>query len=223
MKLNEEFRLNNLSKWKETIKEIFPNEIPKRYEWTNIEEIINILNIIGKELINRMMSPSGGGVDLEGAELSKEKRCINLISKDYFEIVKPKSLIFYSINEDLSWAYFRLETNELEQSDIYESEIVDREELTYTDEGIYLDKEYVDSGYYIDKYKNRVEITSYNNRIFRYLKAASFVIVAKASVYNNAPITTYGFHNDLTDKEFFEFMEKSYTHSKRKEVLSVLM
>lgn len=176
MNIKKEPSLHNLINWKDTIKEIFPESIPDKHEWTYLRDILLILNIISKEFLNHMMLPYGGGIDLQGAIPSEEMNCINLLSSDGYEVVKPKKLTFYSISKDCEWAYFRLETDNIQDSSFNDNEVA----------------------------------------------SGAYVIVAKGSVYNNVPLTYHGFHNEFKEDEFYEFMVRSYKHSKRKEILKAL-
>jgi hypothetical protein len=78
--------------------------------------------------------PSGGGLDLTGAKLSAvEKECVELYSGELTYLVKPKELIFFSVNKDNpDWMGFRLDLNTLRPSGVYEeySEDTIREEVT---------------------------------------------------------------------------------------------
>ena len=48
-----------------------------------------------------------------GVDFSKEDRCLELITGDSIDIIKPTELSFHYFNEDFSWAYFRIEIDDL--------------------------------------------------------------------------------------------------------------
>lgn len=209
METREKFRIRNLREWKERINGMFPVSIPQKSEWTNIEDIIKVLNCIGNSGLNHMLLPTGGGLDLTSSEVAIENGCIKLFTGSTFDIVKPKRLLFNSLGGDCSWDYFRLEIEKLDPSGVYDIDNLDREELTYLSDGTYLDRAYWDLGYYDDGYGNRKEFTSKDTVITRYLKEGSFVIVAKTSVYNKIPATYDGRHNRMTDEEFYSYMKRN--------------
>lgn len=75
---NSFYKRNDLD-WKTVQYNLFPTNIPEYAEWTNIEMICNILNIVGGiKALNHMFFDKGGGLDLEGAKLSYEKGLIEL-------------------------------------------------------------------------------------------------------------------------------------------------
>lgn len=209
MENRKQFGIRNLREWKEKINEMFPVSIPQKSEWTSIEEIIKVLNHIGKPSLNHMLLPTGGGLDLTYSEPAIENGCIKLFTKSTFDIVKPKRLIFNSLGGDCSWDYFRLEIEKLNPSGVYDFDISDREELAYLSDGTYLDRAYWDLGYYEDTYGNRKEFTQDDNVITRYLEEGAFIIVAKTSIYNRIPGTYDARHNKMTDKEFYNYMKRS--------------
>jgi hypothetical protein len=62
-----------------------------------------------------------------------EKECVELYSGELTYLVKPKELIFFSVNKDNpDWMGFRLDLNTLRPSGVYEeySEDTIREEVT---------------------------------------------------------------------------------------------
>ena len=91
---SENFKIENENDWKKIHQSIFGDSIPKHLEWTNIDDIIKVLNIIGSiPNSNHLFLPDSGGLDLGGAKLSYEKGCIELDLGSAY-IVKPKALIF---------------------------------------------------------------------------------------------------------------------------------
>ncbi len=209
METREEFGIRNLKEWEEKVKSIFPVSIPKKCEWTETEDMINVLNWIGKPSLNHMLLPNGGGLDLTSSEVAIEGGCIKLFSGNTFDIVKPKRLIFNSLGGDCSWDYFRLEIEPLDPSGVYDFDTLDREELAYLSDGTYLDRSYWDRGYYDDDYGNRKEFTQEDTVVSRYLKEGAFIIVAKTSIYNKIPATYDGRHNKMTDEKFYDYMKCS--------------
>jgi serine/threonine-protein kinase len=73
LELNANFGARNLTEWLEVQNILFPMGSPAHAEWTNKEDIINILSIIAeRKSLNHMFYPSGGGMDLKGVESAGE-------------------------------------------------------------------------------------------------------------------------------------------------------
>lgn len=202
------FKDNNLEKWRMKILEIFSDNVPKRHEWTDIKEIIEILNIIGEQNLNHTFFPTGGGLDLSGAEASSERGCINLCfgSSLHHDVIKPSKLIFNSFYDDYQWAYFRIETTELEPSGVYDTLIRECEELLDLGDANYVSRHFWDMGYYVDKKGIRKEIPSDAAVVTRFFNGA-FVIFAKASIYNSVSGTYDGRHNRMDDERFRKYIQ----------------
>lgn len=201
---HDEFIKENLLKWEKVIKEIFPNEIPNRYTWRNIDEIISVLNKLGN--ISHAFMPSGGGDHLCGAKKSLEDGCIEL---DFgaMEIVKPISLTFHSFSpEYYEWAYFRLETGGLKPSGIYQNLNHDYEELTELPPGKYVNRSVWDAGFFgYDESGDEIPLPKGTRVISRLFKGA-YVIFAEASSYNRVSSTYDGRHNKMSSEEFEDYI-----------------
>jgi len=70
---------SQLSDWKDISNQIFMGNEPSNCSWNNIDTIINILNIIGRNpAYNHMFYSSTGGLDFEYAQKAAEEGCIEL-------------------------------------------------------------------------------------------------------------------------------------------------
>jgi len=205
----EEFRRKNLIQWEEFLKKLFENKIPAYCKWTSIDSIISVLNQIGAEQeLTHTFFPSGGGLDLTGAATSHERGCVELLfSGSNIKIVKPQSLSFHSFEDNYEWAYFRLETDCLELSGVYEydadesnSIIRCREELTEISPGNYIDRGFWDENEYEGE-----PLPDESRIVTRYLNGA-FVIFAKGSIYNIVPDTYDARHNKMNSEEFNKYI-----------------
>lgn len=197
------FREKNLLEWEEIIKGIFNFSVPTNCTWESHLDIIKILNKIGsKPNSNHAFMPSGGGQDLSSANISYEENCIELKYGGLVDIVKPKKLIFNYLGGNFEWAYFRLETDELEHSGVYKDlpEKYISEELTEISPLHYVNRSTWEHGYY-----NGESLPKSARTISRYFKG-TFLIVAKSSIYNQIPATYDGRHNKFDDKRFREYM-----------------
>ena len=89
-----------------------------------MEDIINVLNIIGSiPNLNHMFYPGGGGMDLLKSRIGNRTRLYSVVY-GLMDIVKPKRLLFESIGKDAQWNYFRLEISSLDP-------IINRNSLGY--------------------------------------------------------------------------------------------
>lgn len=93
---------------------------PEKHTWINIDDIISVLDRIGKhEVSNHTFMPSGGGLDLAGASKSHEEGLIELNFDGSAKLVKPKSLTFHAVGENPEWWYLRLETDRFAPTGVY--------------------------------------------------------------------------------------------------------
>lgn len=206
----EEFRIKNLQQWESTLKELFSDDIPKEKTWLGREIIIRVLNKIGEvPSLNHLLLPNGGGLDLTNAKHSIENNCIELRFGGSAEIVKPVSLKFNSFDADLEWAYFRLETEELEPSGVYDTKSdLGYEEVTELSPGYYVSRSVWEYGYYgydENGYQKKLPSTA---RVVSRSFGGAYVIVAKTSKYNQIPATYDGRHNRMTAEKFYQEMAR---------------
>jgi hypothetical protein len=197
-----DFFKKNRQDWIGIQQKLFPSGLPEKCEWTDKNEIVNVLRTIGSiKNSNHMFYPRGGGLDVEGAGLSSEKDCIEIDTGGLIDILKPSRLIFHSFkNEEPQWNYFRLETLELKPSGIYDNEDYD-EELCELTSGEYISRAYWDEGKY-----NGKKLPSEARVITRHF-GGSFVIFQKTSIYNRNSRTYDGRHNKMTDEEFRNYIQ----------------
>lgn len=217
MAKRQSFKEQNLIDWEKTIKDIFSDNVPKVCVWENKNSIVNILNKVSSiNSLNHAFFPTGGGQDLEGASLSWEPECINLISGRVYQVLKPEKLIFHSFKEDdqYEWAYFRLETNKLSPTGIYESLYKGSEELVDLGTNEYANRKVWDQDFLrYDEDGNEIPLPKKSRLVTRFLEG-SFVIFSKASLYNNNPNTYDARHNEMTDKDFRRHIEDVITYVK---------
>jgi len=190
-----DFEKRNKEEWKLIQKELFPNTLPSRVIWEDINDIVKILNVIGSiDALNHMFIPGGGGMDLLNAKLASEEGCIEL-NTGLVDVVKPIRLIFESFSLDYQWNYFRLEIDELEPFEANE-----REEYSLNYEFIVEDNS---GNYRVKKRENEV-----GRELHRYYKPGAFVLFQKTSIYNKNPSTYDGRHSKVSTEEFREYIKK---------------
>ncbi|WP_214822299.1 MULTISPECIES: serine/threonine protein kinase [unclassified Exiguobacterium] len=206
--MNDEFRSTELPKWEKMIKSLFGGELPLRKEWSNYEDIIKILDTIGKnEAENHTFLPNGGGLDLSACTNSKENSCIELNLDSTKHIVKPEKLVFQRFEDgELEWSYFFLETDELKPSGVYEDLLYSEEELVELFPGEYIDRYFWDTGYY------NGDVLSKDARLVSRHLNGSFVIFSKASLYNANSSTYDGRHSKLKEERFKNHIQEVVLH-----------
>lgn len=205
-----DFDKQNAQDWITIQKEIFPAGIPLRCEWSDREIIVSILKKIGAiENSNHMFFPTGGGLDIENANLAAEKDCIEIDTGGLYDIIKPHRLIFNSFNASPQWNYFRLEAAELKPSGVYKYEDESEEELAELEPGRYVSRTYFDQMEYHGE-----QLPSTARVVTRHLRGA-FVIFQKTSIYNRNSRTYDGRHNKMSDEEFRNYIQKQVDHLTR--------
>lgn len=196
-------QINKMSKFNTSINEIFPHGIPLKCEWSNDQEIINVLNIVGRlESSNHLFYPNGGGLDLESATTSHENDCIEIYT-GRSEVISPVKLTFHSFDDDNEneWSYFRIELKSLKQTGVYNKTIDFMEPLTELYPLHYVERKYWDDGEY-----NGQSLPNTARDLLRWLKG-SMVIFGKSSHYNRHNRTYDGRHNKYDDDQFRNYIE----------------
>jgi len=200
IKLNEKYEHRNPAEWISLQKNLFPGIIPTQVIWTELSDILNILNILGSsESLNHMFFPGGGGLDLEGAYPSHENGCIEL-NCGYTEIIKPTRLIFQSFPGQYEWNYFRIETDGISPSGVYNNLTYDHEEVTEIAPCRYIARHYWDQGTY-----NGKPLPETARVVSRHFKG-NFLIFQKTSEFNKSSVAYDDLWTKLSLDQFNEFI-----------------
>ena len=125
MSSNKELKISkNIQKWEDVIVGLFPRAIPNKCTWDDNIDMLNVLFSICYKNLNSIYYPDGKVHNLFGVDFSQERGCIELITENTIDIVKPINLTFYFCDDEYSWSYFRLETAELQSIlDSYDEEV----------------------------------------------------------------------------------------------------
>ncbi|WP_407372323.1 hypothetical protein [Carnobacterium sp.] len=196
--MKNEFLEQELPLWEKMIKEIFENSEPHNKEWNDINQIVQILNMIGaNDAHNHTFLPTGGGNDLHGCTISNEENCIEMNLDNIPTIVKPKRLVFTCYeSSSYEWAFFYLEIEELKSSEVYNTNF-EFEELVEV-----RPKEYVDRS--IWDY-NRDSLPKSARVVVRNF-SGNFAIFSKASTYNRIGETYDARHSGMGYEGFREYV-----------------
>lgn len=201
--MHDEFRNKYLPKWEGLVKSIFNGNVPERYEWTDIQDIVLILNKIGSsDALNHTFFASGGGLDLIDAIQSHEKGCIEINCNGLVNILKPKKLMFeYFLEGDYEWSYFRIVADNLPSSNVYENLNSNDEELTELSPCNYVDRSVWDANEF------NGQPLPLNARVVIRILSGDLVIFNKASLYNTNPSTYDGRHSKYGVEGFRKHIE----------------
>lgn len=207
MPASEKFKKQNAEDWSKVLHAIFGDVVPSRCEWSDIDDIIVILNKLGSiDAVNHLFFPDGGGQDLLGAKRSPENDCIEIDTTGISRVFRSKVLIFEKIDDTFEWSYFRLEASKLAPSDVCRYSDMDykSEEVLELEPCVYVDRCHWDENSYQGQ---PLPLTA--RPISRYFKGA-FVIFKKTSFYNAAlgELDAYdGRHDNMNAMEFRKYIE----------------
>lgn len=144
-----------------------------------------------------------------GARESIEPGCIELLFPGGVYIVKPSTLLFRSFGPEYEWAYFRLETERLNPSGIYEKLPYPHEELLELRPGHYVEYSVLERGFYgYDENGYEKPLPAEARPLTRVFEG-SFVIFAKGSTYNRNPDTYDARHNKVTAEQFEQYIRRN--------------
>ncbi|EMI13879.1 serine threonine protein kinase [Bacillus stratosphericus LAMA 585] len=224
-----------LELWKELAQGIFKENTHETQVITDVDEIISVLDKIGKSsALNHAFYPSGGGDDLLGAALSAEADCIELIfGSRSASVIKPVSLSFNPISDNPEYWYYRINTRSFEPSGVYNEQTeevnsetdqfkTEREKalehvLRYTGEELteigtnsYVERYHWDEGFYgHDENGYEKKLPESARLITRMHKGGDFVIFSKFSIYNQDSSTYDARHNKLSEEEFKTYIKEN--------------
>ena len=109
----DDYHSKCISKWLFINEFLFKDTAPRTTIWDNLDDIIYILNFIGKiSDFSNFVGPAGWE-DFDFVSKANEEGCIYFQQYDSPKtaiIVKPKLLAFENFQDDISWNYFMLET-----------------------------------------------------------------------------------------------------------------
>lgn len=207
IKTNDDFHIQNLAEWFDLQNKLFPAGSPNSVTWTNPDDIVTILNEIGRvPSLNHMFLPGGGGNTFVGASLANESGLIALkIAQQMFDILAPKKLTYESFGVDPQWNYFRLEAKKINKTGVYDrdSYIFPYEELVEIEPSKYIERHHWDYNEFQGE-----ELPEEAHLVCRYFEGC-FVIFSTRSYYNQVSGTYDGRHNKMTEEEFRAYIERS--------------
>jgi hypothetical protein len=214
-----DFDQQNILEWIELQNRLFPGKKASRTEWTDPDEIAEILAEIGAPDRAHCFFPNGGGLDLVGADVSHENQCIELkFDLNSVSVIRPSRLLFFYFRDYPGMSYFRLETSELIPID-RAARRFGYEELTEVSPLDYRDRSVWEEGILdYDKSGRPIRLPSSARIVTRWF-CGSFVFFAKGSFYNglSGSLDAYnGQHNTMTADVFNEFILRIIAEAHRR-------
>lgn len=206
---NDEHK-SQISNWKFLNTQLFGILQPASSAWTDINTIINILNIIGMTpAYNHMLYSEKGGLDFQCAKMANEDACIEIWADGFCHIVKPKRLVFEGFGDKYRWNYFLLEL--AENKPILNGSVFEQEVLVEDIPGRYVSASSVQYGVY--EYETGIPLPKGHRLVYRYI-SGKFLIVMKFGPYNGIGGTYDGRHGLCNSNAFRKYVESlifSYT------------
>jgi hypothetical protein len=205
-----EFIGDNVSQWGALLQFMFHGKTPTSFRWDNLEDIVKILNLLGKHgNISHVFMPNGGGLDITGAKVAGEVGCIEIEFQGSSSIVKPISLSLETFEGNTKWSYFRLDTGGLAESGIYDTTTGEDEALTQLEPGNYLSYDVWSAGHHgVDEDGYEIPLPSTARPVTRHFRGA-FVIFAKGSIYNQTSSTYDARHNKMDTESFKKYIAEA--------------
>lgn len=196
---------SQISDWNFISKYLFGESSPESCKWSNVNKIVDILNVIGTlPAFNHMLFSDMGGLDFYKAELANEVGCINIYDTlGYCNVVKPKCLYYETFKNNVPWNYFLLEFDGL--LPIINNDEQNREYLVEDYPAHYVSASYQQYGVY--DYDSGEPLPEGYRVVTRYIKG-KILIVLKVGPYNCIPATYDGRHGMCSAAEFREYIEK---------------
>lgn len=197
--------LAQASDWHFLNKQLFGLISPTSAMWSRPDQIVEILNIVGRTpAYNHMMFSDGGGLDFYRSELASEVGCIKLFDTlGIGMIVKPKCLYYEGFDEYFRWNYFLLELEDLEP--IHEDTFGFDSELLVEDyPAHYVPASYVQYGVY-DYDKGDLLPEGYQT-VWRYVRG-KILIVMKFGPYNGISSAYDGRHGLCNNSVFRQYID----------------
>lgn len=189
------------SGWGFLQKLLFGHVVPEVACWSDLDSIIEILNIIGSNSTsNHMMLPGGGGYDFVYAERATESGCILIYDDVSFtvpSVVKPARLYCVTYPNDQKWNYFYLQLDRLAPIEAINQ--AKYEHLVEDTPGHYVTGECAQYGVY--DYDSGEPYPQGYRIINRYCEG-SFLFVMKSGPYNGIHSAYDGRHSEM---EFIQF------------------
>lgn len=169
----------------------------------DFQQIVYVLNTIANhKILNHVMLPNGGGLDLMSVEKANEEGCLYLHLQMQTLLVRPKELVIATFKES-DWDFILLETTEQEpvtkNHNEYEEFVVEDFPAHYVSGK--------DAQYGVYDYDTGIKLPKGTKFLFRQLQG-KFLIVPKQGYYNQITQTYDGRHGKMTAIELYNYIDE---------------
>ena len=195
---------SQISNWRFIKKYMFGQVSPTTTRWTNLDSLVEILNlIVVLPVYNHMIFSSGGGLDFAKAERAAEEGCLYVYDRNFgcCYVVKPKSLVYEMFDQE-EWNYFMLELEAL--TPILDSKKNTFEYLVEDFPGQYVSAENVQYGVY--DYEGGKPLPE-GYKFVKRLISGKIIFVMKTGPYNRIPSVYDGRHGLCSSDKFRKYTE----------------
>lgn len=113
LKVIDDYHLQSISKWNFINDFLFKDTSPKTTIWNRLDDIIHILNFLGRFSNSFNCAGPAGWIDFDYVCKANEKGCLYFRqhhNSESYTIIKPKQLVFEYLENNSSWNYFLLES-----------------------------------------------------------------------------------------------------------------
>lgn len=204
-KTKDDLQLMSISNWEFLQKRMFSNNTPTSVSWTNVEDIVCILDLVcSMPATAYLFFPDRGDMDLDHVMPSSENGCLDIIAGPEMIRVKPKKLEFCRF-KFASWNYFLLELQEQERV-LADEEGTEYDEIVVEDyPGHYVSA--ASSQYGVYDYDSGKTLPNGSKEIIRFLKG-KFLIVLKFGDINYIAESSDGRHSNCTSEQFYNYIQE---------------
>lgn len=183
---------------------LFGRNIPSSVRWTDLNSIIDVLNVVGMSpAFNHMFGPDGGGLDFSYAKLANEEKCICLVTEPEFCLILKPDVLVYERFPDYRWNYFLLKAAPLSPI-LGELESDFSEKLVEDFPAHYVSAKAHQYGVY--DYDSGKPLPKGSRIVHRYV-GGSFLIALKSGYYNDIAGTYDGRHNMVSENDFQKYVK----------------
>ena len=169
----------------------------------DFQQIVYVLNMIANhKILNHVMLPNGGGMDLVSVEKANEEGCLYLHLQMQTLLVRPKELVIATFKES-DWDFILLEA--VDQEPVTENHNEYEEFVVEDSPAHYVSGK--DARYGVYDYESGIELPKGSRALFRQLQG-KFLIVPKQGYYNQITQTYDGRHGKMTAMELYHYIDE---------------
>ena len=198
----DDYIINQAKEWLFIQNQLFLTPVTS-VQWTNLDDIVNILQFVTKRSnLNHLFLPTGGGTDAEKVEKAYEKGHIFIYNIGTVIQLKPKNLYMECFTNPM-YNYFLLEADNIEPI-CRENTNTSREYCAALPNGENIISDGINYGVY--NYDSDEKLPQGTLIVNRYT-GGKFLFTFKMYGYNSINSTYDARHNDATIQKFRKYME----------------